>query len=319
MISALCTASCYGEWCMQTTEMDIEDQSERIIMNGLLNTELTSHSVYLYWSGVSDTRPMNGATLTATVNGTVYVATPSDDPESGLYTLNCALNPGDRVSFEARPSGGGASATAQTVVPSRVEPIKVDTARVSIDYGYEKLTALQFRVTIADDPSVKNYYRIRGRRISTVDNGGGSTTEVVTQLHFDGSSDPIISEGNSMDDELGLASLFAVQNTSCVFSDDLFPGETRRIRLNLTYLDFFATEDSSGGSTVTGSRIEIWLEHINFDHYLYLRAINNLESLGYDANFIFEPTTIPSNVEGGIGLIDIAASSQIFSFTEPDE
>ena len=48
---------------------------------------------------------------------------------------------------------------------------------------------------------------------------------------------------------------------------------------------------------------------IDAKEYAYLKAINDFNTYGYDSSFIIEPTSLPTNVAGGIGFINIAAAS----------
>ena len=59
-----------------------------------------------------------------------------------------------------------------------------------------------------------------------------------------------------------------------------------------------------------------------------LTALNNLENFGYEAQIIVEPTTIPSNVNGGLGMVAVQARTeaaaielppQVFTFFNDEE
>ena len=47
------------------------------------------------------------------------------------------------------------------------------------------------------------------------------------------------------------------------------------------------------------------LRSLDFAQYHYLKALNNLETFGTEMNFLVEPTTLPCNVEGGLGFVGI--------------
>ena len=47
------------------------------------------------------------------------------------------------------------------------------------------------------------------------------------------------------------------------------------------------------------------LRSLDFAQYHYLKALNNLETFGTEMSFLVEPTTLPSNVEGGLGFVGI--------------
>jgi len=53
------------------------------------------------------------------------------------------------------------------------------------------------------------------------------------------------------------------------------------------------------------------LRTISRDFYNYLRALNNLQTYGYDVIPIIEPTILPNNVTGGYGLVSVGADRTV--------
>ena len=53
------------------------------------------------------------------------------------------------------------------------------------------------------------------------------------------------------------------------------------------------------------------LRTLDFTQYHYLKALNNLETFGTEVNFLVEPTTLPSNVEGGLGFVGIETITEM--------
>jgi len=47
--------------------------------------------------------------------------------------------------------------------------------------------------------------------------------------------------------------------------------------------------------------------------------MTNLDNLCYDASFFFEPTTIPSNVDNGMGFVAVSTSSDPVKIRIPDD
>ena len=109
-----------------------------------------------------------------------------------------------------------------------------------------------------------------------------------------------------------------VNSTHC-FSDKLFKDSEATVRFYIpsyyfkNYYYFFYDAD----------RIEInrffRLSMKSFDRsfYNYLRAINNMATYGYDVSPIIEPTMLPNNVNGGMGIVSIAAESTVEMIFEP--
>ena len=53
------------------------------------------------------------------------------------------------------------------------------------------------------------------------------------------------------------------------------------------------------------------LRTISREYYNYLRAINNMETYGYDVSPIIEPTMLPCNGTGGFGMVSVAAEETV--------
>ena len=53
------------------------------------------------------------------------------------------------------------------------------------------------------------------------------------------------------------------------------------------------------------------LRSLDFTQYHYLKALNNLETFGTEVSFLVEPTTLPTNVEGGIGFVGIETVTEM--------
>ena len=55
------------------------------------------------------------------------------------------------------------------------------------------------------------------------------------------------------------------------------------------------------------------LRSLDFTQYHYLKALTNLETYGTEMTFLVEPTTLPCNVEGGLGFVGIETITE-FSY-----
>lgn len=53
------------------------------------------------------------------------------------------------------------------------------------------------------------------------------------------------------------------------------------------------------------------LRTLDFSQYHYLKALGNLETFGTEVSFLVEPTTLPSNVEGGLGFVGIETITEM--------
>ena len=59
------------------------------------------------------------------------------------------------------------------------------------------------------------------------------------------------------------------------------------------------------------ARFSLCLRTVSRDFYNYLRAINNMETYGYDVTPIIEPTMLPNNVTGGFGMVSVGADQTV--------
>ena len=322
---ALVAASC-------TTQIILEpaDPSVKVVMNALLKTSQTEHMILLSASSVSDTQDLQDATVTVSINGGApVVATyqpynPDDEylfkrSRASYYLYRGTFNPGDKVRVEAKTKYGNVH--ADVVVPDKVNMADVDTLRTTIrGSGYTEVN-MQFKILISDKAATDDFYRLTFYKNECYEPEAGQGKENMTSyLYADGSSDPVLSEGTLNTGDL-LSELLEIDNTYLIFNDNTFPGASRTLRVNVnmgnliagfSYNNPLPAEYESGYAIVA-------LEHLSFEHYYYLKALTNLSNLGYDASFFFEPTTIPSNVEGGLGFVAVSACSDAVWFKIPDD
>ena len=106
-----------------------------------------------------------------------------------------------------------------------------------------------------------------------------------------------------------------------VFSDRLFPDSGRTVRTHVMKVGYqyayFVFRDPDTGAMLYASSVDMvgetvfrlmTIDRIEFN---YLKAINNFQAYGYDSSFIIEPTSLPTNVSGGIGVVSVASVSEM--------
>jgi len=326
IILALAAAAAVA--CTSTIVLEPEDSSVKVIMNAQLKSSDEGAIIYLSASTVSDTEPLPGATVTVSVNGGAPVKAveqpQASDQYSGYekylaYVYDGSFNPGDNIVFEARTKYGNVK--SEVTVPEKMNMAQVDTLRTVIKgSGYTDVN-MQFKIKINDKPGESNFYRLTFYKEECYDNmDGNGKARHYFSIYADGSSDPVLSEGQVNTGDL-LSELLEIDNTYLIFNDNTFEGESRTLRVNVNMQNLIAAfsfyhplpEDSDPGY------IYVILEHLSFEEYYYLKSMTNLNNLGYDASFLFEPTTIPSNVEGGLGFVSVSACSDPVKFRIPDD
>ena len=243
----------------------------------------------------------------------------SDDPADstaykGQFRLpGCHVQAGDKVRLEAQAPGFD-PVKGETIIPSKTDILSLDTASViTSDYSSART---RIYLTLKDDPSVRNYYRLvverlveyrKGDKVMWVssfnDNWGdsvisGDSVEVVIvsydfRLVYD---DPAFQQG------IPSPALEEYDGTSCrgVLSDEMFDG--KEYTLTSSYFPESSFKNDSIEAIV---HYDIHLMSISEAYYNYLKKIRGFSiSLG-DAflDGLLEPTAVYSNVTDGFGVV----------------
>ena len=341
--------------CVNRMEINVPDAGSYLILNAMLSDDETSHTVHLSYCNGADMLAPSGAEVTLLVNGSEYSAADwTDGSYSTAYFFDAELKPGDVMRIDA--SYRGYTAYAEVEVPQRAEIVSVDTLRrvnaeVS-DYSYGSGRLLQFVLGIRDVPGEKSWYRLTLERDfefaahfyeypeRTIYSRPDSTYSEVSQLRFDIGSDKILlddylpdSSSGSYDGAEELLNLFNPHNTTRIFTDERFTDSGAEVKFEVDSLDFvpyypgmefwrydapeYAGKCYSSYEADVHPSARVRLQSISFDAYTYFRAINSCETFGYETNPLIEPTTIPSNVVGGLGFVSVASiSSAVVDFPQ---
>lgn len=303
-----------------------------------LSTAEEVHSVYLAMSFPDRIDSLPGATVYCYINGERHQARqcPPDYywsydletweeilmPEQNPYTrysFEAAFKPGDEVRVEA--TKGDLRAWAELSVPEPGKLISVDTATVvktsiiqDLDgsESYEQ-DYLEFTVRLEDIKGKDSYFSMDGE-MTTVNSyfqENDKTVEVdgPSILDYETFHDLILEDDYSS----GLGNLFEdlmpVNSTHC-FSDKLFKDTGATVHLYFPSYYFYGSPYFFMAEKVLVNRnFRLRFKSIDRNFYNYLRAMNNLICYGYDVSPIIEPTMLPSNVSGGMGIVSIAAES----------
>lgn len=284
-------------------------------------------------------------------SGEPFAATwqkPEEDMEefsSSRFTFNRKLNPGDRVEVSAVQ--GQLSAKATVTVPEEPNLISVEynhnvkhgsasSGSIWGDYEYEPYWPYaepnpyaatdwhEVKVKFTDFPGEDNYYRLRVYLETILTNDEGTATNL-GYLYLDTSSEPVLSSASSPDGGI-LDAIAEESNAYYVFNDALFKDKEYTLKLYFQeeqvmyyrkYHDFEEGHyDMETGLWVEPELPDGWtykanilvrLYSISQDQYIYLKAMD-LSDLGM---LFSEPVSIPSNVEGGMGFINVDSYKEI--------
>ena len=325
--------SCYEEIVLPSG-----NEEPVVVMNAQLNTGDTTHEIHLSVSRNNRVWGLDGADVRVTVNGkTTITATqvyddnalnPDYQPWEQVYAFDADLKPGDEVRIEARKDAFDVSATV--TAPPAVTLSAIDTSTVRMSYLDEVYDYLQVKLSFRDLPG-DTWYRIDaclGSEFAYLDEEGNPVPEYAGAqtywMYPETGYDPIISEGGGKTGGLDIAALLSADNTYNCFSDNSFRDQECTVRPLFypqsvygyyQWYQFPVLDDYSQYQDIyeTISHMPYWLHQrariqvrtIDFSQYHYLKALQNLDTYGTEMTFLVEPTTLPSNVEGGLGFVGL--------------
>ena len=331
--------SCYEEIILPTA-----DEEPVGIMNAQMNTQETTHTIELSVSQKNRVRALKGADVRVTVNGkTTITATevtnadesnPYYEPWEQVYAFDADLKPGDEVRIEANKDAFHLSATV--TAPPAAAPTIVDTATVRMSYMGDSYDYLQVKVGFRDLPG-DTWYRVAAcmeSEYAYLDEDGNPVPDCsgsyVYWLEPETGFDPVISEGGGKTGGVDFGAMLSEENSYNCFSDNAFRDQECTIRPLFypssvyyfydmyifpewyDYSDYEALyERLSEMPYRTHRTAHVQVRSIDFTQYHYLKALQNLDTYGTEMTFLVEPTTLPSNVEGGLGFVGLETVSDL--------
>ena len=297
--------------CINKVPVDFGDETPQLVLNAQLLAHEGTQAIYLSESRIATVNPVHGADVTVLVDGKPFAK--AEETEDGFqneyyaaaYYFEGDFPEGSQVKVMAKKGSWDAWAQADVVQPPVISA--VDTLRSierEIDYSYE---VFQVKITLKDPPG-DNYYRagVRAFHLVTMVDAEGNTMEVpvVYEFHMNGNQDPVLGGTTA-----GL-SIFDLGKVYLAFSDEMFRGQEYTLRLTINseqlYPYYYSWDaDFQPVYAIITTTIVPWLESLSREEFDYLNALNNLENFGYTSQMIVEPTTLPSNVNGGLGFFSV--------------
>lgn len=301
--------------CENVIPVDFGDSEPQIVINAQLLSRGGEQLVYLSETSRTKLLPLQEAEVTVEIDGqepilAEGIPVETSDYYAAAYRFNANIPAGKEVKVSARKGKLEGWAVAEGTETATIS--SVDTLRLTerdFDATYE---TFYFKVTFTDLPG-DSFYRIGVRMDSQVHqvDAEGRTMDIPTQyeLPVEGKNDPILG-GNTM-----TVSIFSLEPTYLVFTDDLFRDETCTVRLSVPVSSLYPyyyswEEDFTPSYAVITTTFIPWLETISKEEYYYLSALNNLENFGYEGQMLVEPTMLPSNVYGGLGFVSVRNRSE---------
>lgn len=307
-IASLLAASCDKE----IGTVDFNEQP-RLIINSLMTANDTANFVELHLTGNTETKPVKGAQVRIFVNGSLSEEVTS---QSSTYMIKSQFESGDKVKIEAKADKYEAS--AEVVVPNKVEILSIDSAKVVMydKYHYAQHFMRYFiRIKDLSALSETKYYRLSVTQEVTTVGAYGVREGVVEQVSYYNkdlnhkysySSDIALSEGeikkeNNFEDVDDIDMVENIYNYYGLFRSSYFKNGEYTLAIDIKE-PYYRSEGYA-------ENIQFEIRSIPRSEYFYLQAITSFQN--YEEGYALSPTPIvPSNVNGGTGIFSVSAMAK---------
>lgn len=305
--------------CEDIIEFKGSENERRLVVNHIINASESIHELYLSvsspiyrseddweydwtsyfpeWASQWPPRPED-LPLEITVNDEKAELLAGSFGEIQYKTKN--LTAGDILSLQVVPEILE-TVTAMERVPEPPVILSVDTSSFTDKNNWIDVF-MRTQITLKDNPSERNYYRLLIKRKIVYNKGEQWEYEVVDDYYF-------------IDQDIALNSLTdqgfeedGNENRFRIFSDDLFQGDTYTINV------YFPITFSrlSNKEEVT---IDIELQALSESLFLYMRSV---EQSG-NRDIFSQPVGIYSNIKGGYGILGIYNPSHYIFKVSPED
>ena len=308
--SILTTVSCENE-----LPFDFNNNPPKLVMNALIDTTHPENILYLNFTGKEYATNVQNATVEVRINGQLAeslrpLPIETEGDEQCRFKIISKFNPGDVVRIDALTDDGKYHAWSEVIVPQPLKEIeKIDTLSVEISKSGFTYDRLQYKITFNDRPKEDNYYRILVDLQISIPDYNFDTDETVMKIKhsygFEAHDDIVLTDGHPStgdDDDNGIFD--NIENKYGVFDGSRFKNSSYTMTV---YNNIRAPRYLQLPVNIEVDVI-IHLLSITETEYYYLKALNLLESDSYDET-INEPIRLPSNVNGGLGVIGISTET----------
>ena len=186
-------------------------------------------------------------------------------------------------------------------------------------YKYDTIATVtghtvNYTLKFNDNANEKNYYRLIVHTIEhyiITDTIKHTTAESTLNYYFFNFTD-VVSGNNANNDPTSILGGAYSNNMYTVFSDDLFNGKTYSLTFSTNEDVYkYSPKNNYGRKTPDRKEINVYLQSISRDYYLYLKSRGAGSGGGTD--FFSEPIQIHNNIVGGIGILGSYTSSNKYT------
>ena len=325
--------------CQNTIRYEYDINDGKITLLGQLSSVDSVHSVFLSMSYPDRIDSLADATVSCYVNGERHLASKVHPgyqeqydiitqeitmvPRKNRYTeyrFQAGFKPGDDVRIEA--SKGDMKAWVELEVPQPGKIDSVDTVTVVKKWSYQDIDGtdtyeqeyVEFTIRLKDAEGTDSYFTLDAVMAEVTKLFSGEliteTLQSAGRLDYETFHDLVLEDGYSSGIGDMFEDLLPVNSTHC-FSDKMFQDGETTVKLYVptycftVYPNFYPDTDL----VQVDKSFSLVLNSFDRSFYNYLRALNNMFCYGFDVNPIVEPTMLPNNVTGGMGMVSIAAGT----------
>ena len=330
--------------CQKEIPYDFNAAGNKVVMNAQIHTNEDIHAVYLSISTSLSIQKIKSGSVTCYINGNMaaeaQLDTSKDDDDFirdealyGYHAVGSApsrtrqtrfvfkanFKPGDKVRLECTANGGEYSAYSEVIVPRPPVFHAVDTSRYyNSDENSNSYNRWVYRIRIKgnDIAGERNYFRLTSEYDKTLhveymdgeDEPEDDESYEEGPLRIDRGKDPILLDGAT---ETDMDISGASENYYNAFSDYLFRDGTYDFTYQVRESEFLSDNgyDTASKRVNLTARVYPTLWGITEAEYNFLKALSLYLYNGDDITFT-GPISIPTNVEGGLGVVSIATPSR---------
>lgn len=333
--------------CENEIPYDFGEAGPKLMVTGFLYAGTAEQTVHVSLSEGGTVSGVRDATVRCYVNGTLAATASahSDDKARGAQyhqlpvSFKADFTVGDVVVLEVEADGYKAS-TPELTVPHKPIVEKTDTTYTTVTHTDWSEEVLRFTVDMTDRKGEDNWYALNLVKEVTGTfsfEDGRPDIPVVRRsypmISHSSLTDPILLDGNMALTDVDLDIIdymdYLGDGRFETFSDQLFRDGPARLVFDSSRQYYYPGADpdllfevllQDFGNEVSWSAewpvreisrtLEVQVHGCSKDAYLYLRALRTVRSNGYNP-VLTEPVTIPSNIIGGIGFVDVLNTAAV--------
>lgn len=276
--------------CEKDVKFKGDESTPKMVVNSIVNCVAGENSIAISESDFLYDSKKAGKVKNATVrllhNGTELPMDLREEGDEMYYDFAAPLKSGDRLEISGEsPVHGNVSGSDIVPYPAEIKDLKTEWFTGDKD----NKSYLRTRITIADKPGEKNYYRIVIRDNTVFKTTNGEAPDYWIQQEVLVDQEPLFSK---------VGDLIVEDNPHKyrIFSDDLIDGKEYTLNVYVQMDRYTSWED-----LVVEKQLKVEIHTLSENLFKYLHS---LELAAGEHNFS-EPVKIYSNIVKGYGILGI--------------